>query len=985
LALLFCLCVSARAAEPTVTSNDLPRFPALEPKDALKAFQIEKGFHIELAASEPNIASPVALAFDENSRLFVVEMIDYSERREETPHLGRIRMLEDIDGDGVFDKSTVFADNLAWPTAVFCYGGGVLVGATPDILYLKDTDGDGKADTRETVFTGFAEGVKRINVQAMLNSFIWGLDNRIHGATSGNGALVTSLKHPDAKPLDLHGRDFVIEPRTWTMTSEAGGGQHGLSFDDFGRRFACNNSDHIRLYMYDERYAGRNPFYAMPSPLKSIAVDGPAAEVYRVSPEEPWRVIRTRWRVSGLVPGPIEGGGRSSGYFTGATGTTIYRGNAFPMEFHDNAFIGDAGGNLVHRKVLSRDGVGLKAERGPGEEKVEFAASRDTWFRPVQFANAPDGGLYVIDMYREVIEHPWSLPDNIKKFLDLNSGNNRGRIYRIVPDSFKQPKPPRLGQASIRELVATLEHANGWHRDTASRLIYERQDKSAVGLLAELLARSKFALGRLHALHALDGLGALKEDQILVGLNDPDAVVREHAIKLSEKLFPDGRPSPRVLSRLQQLAGDPDIAVRFQLAFTLGEINGPAKIESLATIAKMDLESSWTQAAILSSLAEGAGDLFGRISADPSVGSSLGGQDLLRQLVRLVGAARRNSEVAQVIDFIGKVEDLGLSFSLVRALHEGLRKSGATFAGVDRNLKSIIARAGATATDGKAAEATRIPAIQLLGVTSFADSGERLLGLLGHNESQSIQLAVLTTLGRFQEPQVGPELVKRWDSLTPRLRSEALAVLLARPDRATVLLKAVEAGAIRTSVLNTSQEKFLRNHRDKRVRDLAAKALGAEPASSRQQIIDAFTPALSLKGDATHGKKIYEERCFSCHRLGGEGHALGPDLVTVKNAGREKLLVNILDPNREVRPEYVSYVIETKDDESVIGLIAAESGAAVTVRQAFGKEDVVSRANIKKMQSQGQSLMPEGLEAGLAPQDLADLLEWIETAEGGSR
>src|ERR1051325_4727549 len=474
------LVIRSWAAEPTVTSNDLPRFPAIEPKDAPKTFQVKKGFHIEVAACEPTVVSPVALSFDEQGRMFVVEMIDYSERREEIPHLGRIRLLEDTDGDGVFDKSTVFADNLPWPTAVFCYDGGIFVGATPEILYLKDTNGDGKADTREAVFTGFAEGVKRINVQGMLNSFIWGLDNRIHGATSGNGGIGKSLKHPELKPVDLHGRDFVIDPRTMIMTSEAGGGQHGLSFDDQGRLFACNNSDHIRLFMYDDRYASRNPYYAMPACLDSIAVDGPAAEVYRVSPEEPWRVIRTRWRVAGLVGGPIEGGGRASGYFTGATGTTIYRGNAFPKEYLDNAFVGDAGGNLVHRKILIPDGVGLKAQRGPGEEKTEFMASTDTWFRPVQFANGPDGAFYVLDMYREIIEPPWSLPDNIKKFLDLNSGNNRGRIYRIVPDGFRGPKQSRLGQASTQELVATLENPNGGHRDTASRLLYERQDKPAV-------------------------------------------------------------------------------------------------------------------------------------------------------------------------------------------------------------------------------------------------------------------------------------------------------------------------------------------------------------------------------------------------------------------------------------------------------------------------------------------------------------------------
>jgi putative heme-binding domain-containing protein len=242
-------------------------------------------------------------------------------------------------------------------------------------------------------------------------------------------------------------------------------------------------------------------------------------------------------------------------------------------------------------------------------------------------------------------------------------------------------------------------------------------------------------------------------------------------------------------------------------------------------------------------------------------------------------------------------------------------------------------------------------------------------------------LAAISTLGRFNDPKVGPELTRRWAILTPRLRTEALAVLLARADRAAVLLQAVIDGAIRSSVLDNAQLKFLRNHRDKAVRELAAKALAEQPGTSRQQVIDSFLPALDLKGDPAHGKKIYEERCISCHRLGGEGYALGPDLVTVKNTGKEKMLVNILDPNREVRPEFVSYVVETKDDESFIGIITVETGTSVTLRQAYGKEDVIPRARIRKMQSQGQSLMPEGLEAGLAAQDVADLLGYIETAE----
>jgi putative heme-binding domain-containing protein len=268
----------------------------------------------------------------------------------------------------------------------------------------------------------------------------------------------------------------------------------------------------------------------------------------------------------------------------------------------------------------------------------------------------------------------------------------------------------------------------------------------------------------------------------------------------------------------------------------------------------------------------------------------------------------------------------------------------------------------------------------VLGVASFAESSPTLVSLLNLQQPQPIQLAAVSTLARFIDPAVGPEFTKRWDSMTPRLRSEALTVLLARADRVTALLKAIESGAIRATDLTTAQTKFVRAHSDKSVRSLAAKVLSTQPASTRQQVIDSFLPAIDLKGDSVHGKKIYQDRCISCHRLGGEGHALGPDLVTVKNSGKEKMLVNILDPNREVRPDYISYVVETKDDESYIGLVANETATTLTIRQAYGKENIINRSDIKKMQSQGQSLMPEGLEAGLKPQDLADLMEYIEKA-----
>jgi putative membrane-bound dehydrogenase-like protein len=888
-------------------------------------------------------------------------------------------MLEDTKGSGVYDKSTVYADNLPWPTAVFPWKGGLLVGCTPDIIYVKDTHGDGKADLREILFSGFASGVDRTNVQALMNSFSWGLDNRIHGATSTQGGTVRSVKHPDAKALDLHGRDFAIDPRAMTMISEAGGGQHGLSFDDYGRRFTCNNNDHIRLFMYDDRYAARNPFYSMPPTLASIAVDGPAAEVFRVSPEEPWRIIRTHWRVASLVTGPVEGGGRSSGYFTGATGITIYRGDAFPHEFLDNAFVAECAGNLVSRKVLSPDDVGLKAQRAADEQNVEFLASTDLWFRPVQHANGPDGALYVIDMHREIIEHPWALPPNLKKLLDLNSGNDCGRIFRIVPDGFKRPAPVRLDLASTRELVANLENPNGWHRDTAARLIYERQDKSAVPLLVKILETSKPPLARIHALYALDGLGALKERHVLRGMDDPEPWVRVHAIKLSEKF--SSHRSSKIFRRLTELGNDSSNLVRYQLAFTLGEFKGGDITTPLAAIAKRDAASPWIQAAVLSSLSNGAGKVFATLSHDPEFCASKAGQDFLRQLVSVVGARNNAVEVTEVLAFIGKVNEPELSFALARALGEGLKRSNSSLEQADQkgSLKTILAQAQKLAMDQQTAEADRMEAIQLLAFSSDPAASQILAELLKPGETESIQMAVISTLARFPGPQVADEIIMQWSHFSPRVKSQAVSVLLARPERALILLQKIQGGAIPTSDLTTAQASFLRRHSDAAVRKLASQVLSTA-ARSRQSVVEAFQPTLHLAGNAAEGRKIFEQRCVSCHRLGGVGFSVGPDLVSAKSNGKDKLLVSILDPSFEVAPQYMAFDIETKDGESSVGIIANESPASVTVRQAYGKEDVIQRSNIKGMKSQTQSLMPEGLEAGLTQQDLANLLEYISTA-----
>jgi len=1006
------------AAEPEVDAAQLPRIPATAPEEAISTFKIKPGFRIEIAAAEPLVFDPIAMSFDEDGRCYVLEMRDYSERRPE--RLGRVRLLEDTNGDGRFDKSTVFAADMPWPTAVICWDGGVFVGATPDILYFKDTNGDGVADIRETIFTGFASdfapfATNKLNVQAMMNSFNWSLDNRIHGATSYSGGKVKLVDSPFVRDwlkksegadspalsnfetgLDLRGRDFSFDPRTLEMRTETGGGQHGLSFDSRGRKYVCSNSSHIQALMYEERYAARNPFYSMPRALVDIAVDGGAAPVFRISPDEPWRVIRTQWRVGGLVPGPIEGGGRPSGYFTGATGVTLYRGDAFGPDYVDNAFVGDAGGNLLHRKKLVPDGVGVKAVRPDDEQNVEFLASTDNWFRPVQMANAPDGCLYICDMYREVIEHPWSLPDSIKKHLDLNSGNDRGRIYRIAPEKFRQAKLQSMSKATTEQLVATLQNANGWHRETAARLLYQRQDKSAVASLAALQKSATNSLGRIHALHALAGLASLEEAHISRALQDSDSSVREHGIMLSERF-----PAPladELQTKLYALAGDADASVRYRLALALGRENSPNKADTLARILRRSgFNDPWIQAAVVSSSGQRPAELFNELSGIRSWQDSKSEQaweECLSGLAETIGAANRKDEIESVIDravalfnaseaSANKREQIW-AMGILSGLAEGLEKSGSSLLKADARGKSkpVMAVAQRTASNPSttaldAAHPLRLRSIRFLGWSRSAGSIPTLAALLAPSQPESIQSAALSALARFTDATVGTELVARLNSFSPQLRAESIALLLRRSDRVNMLLNAIETERVPRSALGLADVDFLRSHREAKVRNQALSLFAQPNSTSRQEALDTFSPALKLEGVASRGQAIFQKLCSTCHRFGNEGHLLGPDLVTVKNSGREKILVNILDPNREVNSNYLSYAIETKDGESLLGIIASENANTVTLRMAGGMESVVARANIVSMQSQGKSLMPEGLETGLSPQEMADLLEFV--------
>jgi putative membrane-bound dehydrogenase-like protein len=969
-------------------SKDLPRYPAVEPKDAVSTWKIKKGFKLELAAHEPQVNSPIAMCFDERGRMFVCEMIDYSERRDVKPHLGRVSMLEDKDGDGVYETSTVFADDLPWPTGIIWANGGLYVIATPDIFFFKDSRGSGKADVREKVFTGFGTELKILNVQGLANCPQWGQDNRIHiQVAGGNRGMVKCLKRPELPAVEIAGRDFWFDPRTYEFGLEAGGAQYGMSFDNYGRKFACSNSDHLQFFVYDDRTAAHNPFSSLPPARQSIAADGGAAEVYRISPDEPWRIVRTRWRIAGVVKGAVEGGGRVSGYFTGATGTTVYRGDAYGDDFVGNTFTGDAGGQLVHRKKIYPNGASLLGKRPDDEQNYEFAASKDTWVRVVNFANAPDGCLYVIDMYREVIEHPFSIPDEIKKYLDLNSGCDRGRLWRIAPDraDWKRRATVDLSKASTEDLVKALEHANGWHRDTATRLLYEKQDKAAVPLLEAMVKSSDNALARLHALSVLDGMASLSPKIIAKALSDKDEHVRERAIALSEKLSEDGRPP--TLAGVVQALRDVAPRVRMQAAlaivdYDLNHLPVPAsgsptkRWSEMAALLARDFQDKWISAAVLSAAPENALQMLGEFEhgtlKDEKPDSAI--------IASLVRSAAATKDKAQRVALLGDVASRWADPSTIRALADGLKRAGASIAAADteKRFAPVFAKASETVRHFDGNEQARLEALKLVSLDTPNQAVPVLIDCLGKSERESVQAEAVAALGQFSGTTVTSQLIDQWPALQKKAKAAAFSVLLSRPERATALLHAISAKKIPSSELTPADAQALFKHKDPSVAALASDVLAELKPPSRSSVIAKFQPAIAAKGDAAHGQIVYTQRCMACHRANNLGIQVGPDLITVKTKGRDGIMTAILDPNKEVAAQYIAYTVETKDGQTLLGIITHDDANSLAVKMQGGAEINVARTNVKGSSSSGQSLMPEGIEAGMTVQEMTDLLSFIE-------
>jgi putative membrane-bound dehydrogenase-like protein len=968
-----------------------PKGP-LAPKDELATFHLAKGFRAELVASEPNIVDPVAMAFDQDGRVYVAEMIGYPNGGVGTGNLssGRVVCLEDRDGDGFYEHSTVFADNLRLPSGVMPWKGGLLVADAPDLFYLEDTDGDGKADRRRTLYTGFSLS----NSEQLINSLQWGLDNWVYGCAGGEGGTITSPEKKDMPAVTLHGRGIRFHPETpGSLEPTSGGGQYGLAPDDWEQWFTATNSQHLRHIILPDRYLRRNPSLPVSAVTLDIPDHGAACKVYRLSPFEAWRVERTRRRAQGpdaqrfpateLVPG---------GYVTSGCSPVVYAADLFPEGSRGNTFVCDPANNLVHRDVLVPSGATFVAKRAEGEDDHDFLASTDNWFRPVWLSIGPDGALYVCDFYREAIETPLSLPEDIQKMLNVES-RGKGRIWRIVPEGTPTTpaKKPVLSKAPAEELARHLDDPNIWWRLTAQRLLVERQDRSAVKALEQLARDGKSAPGRAHALWTLHGLHALDEDLIEQALKDRAAGVREQALRLAEERL---AASARLRGAAAALADDPSPRVRFQLAFSLGEADTPETMAALAKVLRRDMSDPWTLTAALSSAGRTAPGLLEALAKDRDFTGSGAAANLqvLTRLAALAGSRANDTDLARALALL-RVDDKGgaaWQVAVLEGLGQGLRNSGRPLGRLWEQpppaleeavagVQPFFVQAAAAARDGKRPLGERLAAARLLGYGPFAVASGPLQELLAPQNPSELQMAAVRALALQDNAKVAELLLEPWASYSPVLRREVLEALFARPDRVAYLLTALEQKKVQPNQIEPARLEQLRKYPDAALRQRAQALLAGRGSPDRRKVLEEYKSVLDLKGDAARGKAAFKKTCSTCHKLENVGVEVGPDLLSaLRNKAPEQLLSDILDPSREVDPRYINYQVADKAGRSYTGMIVAETASSITLRRAEKAEDTILRDRIDTIEATAKSLMPDGLEMQLSKQDLADVIAYLQ-------
>lgn len=558
--------------------------PVLTPTQAISTFRLEDGFQIELVASEPLIKSPIAMAFDNQGRIWVVEMQSYMtdiHGSEENKKESQIVILEDKDGDGIMDEAKIFLDQLGMPRAIAIVEGGILYADPPNLWFVENVND--KPGKRTLIDSTYAVGG---NVEHQPNGLMRGIDNWYYNAKSR-----TRYRYINQE---------------WVKEETEFRGQWGITKDDYGRLFYNTNSNQLRGDLVPPSKLMKDPDFK----------EGSGINVEFTSNQRVYPIRPTPGVNRGYQDWVLDQSARLK-YFTAACGPLIYRGNNYPDEFEGNAFVCEPAGNLIKRNIVKENGLYIEAIQAYDDK--EFLASKDERFRPVSLYNGPDGNMYVVDMYKGIIQHEVFLTDYLRdqiKSRGLEKPLGLGRIYKItykgdwknrLLNKFKKPKQPNLEKASDTELVEYLSHPNGWWRDNAQRVLIERNNHETIPALIKLLkSRESKPLTKLHALWTLDGMDVFTPEVIKLGVSTEDDKLAAAALRIGER-NKNNHDAEATLAIYKEALKINNEALRLQLALSLGEFmesHPTTAIEMLATIAQEHEDEPLIREALKSSVVD---------------------------------------------------------------------------------------------------------------------------------------------------------------------------------------------------------------------------------------------------------------------------------------------------------------------------------------------------------------------------------------------
>jgi putative membrane-bound dehydrogenase-like protein len=1009
-----------------ISSLTYPDGGPMKPDATLANLEIHPDFDLKLVAAEPLITKPMNFDWAPDGSLWVAETPEYPNGRrgmrpdyrgkewkdhggiDPTPGeqrragLDKISRLSDSDGDGVMDKKTVFFEGLDLVTGLVFHKDGVIVTQAPDILWLRDTDHDGKADKVEKLYGNLGTG----DTHAVINNPRWGWDGWIYATHgySGSGNVVNAKgeKQPNIGSGVVR---FKPDGSAIEQYSSKGGNTWGLQITNDNRvMWTQPTSGTILEHVVVPEYAlARGKWGNTPS--FNVVIGSPKSY-----PAMPWEQLA--YVQIDLV-----------GSFTATAGTVIYDGGSWPAEYNGDYFTTEPTINIVHHERLTQKGSSYEGHKLPGREETEFIRSKDMWWRPIEVRVGPDGAVYVGDFYNQAVIHNDTRgPDhnNVNAAVRPDRDHYFGRIWKLDHKQAKKIKVPDLSTGSEIDLAKALSHPNRHVRMTARRLLGELAaskgvaeatpgkgiDSKAVTVVSSGL-KHESADTRIASLWTMGAMGLLAPEQLAAALDDQDASVRRNAA-LGAEVFAAADAAPA----LEKKVADPDARVRVAALIALAAAEpSPSAISAIiaawpkftddfersAAVGALAANSAAAIAAILDSGSEQLAPLASILA------QSIGEKNDAAAAAKLVAAlsskpASADALKRSILDTLGKSLKAApemtpdLAAALTALLKSGAAGSALPLAAqwdkagaLKGAMADITAAMFASIKDAAASDDARFAAAQtLLGLRkAVPDADKALADLLAGNASPALKIRLISAMSDSDDAALGAKLAAIYSAVPADVQTVAFTAMLKRAEWSLGLLDAVKAKQIDPALLGPANIYRLRTHPDKAVAKRATAMMDEllPGAKAKAEVIAKLAPEVEKKGNIENGKLLFTSTCATCHKFGSTGAEVGPNLTGMGAHGAGELLAAIVDPNAEVDPSFTAWNIETKDGKTFAGVIARENPASVFLKFQGGEQDVKT-ADIKTRSNTGRSLMPEGFE-GLGPDILRDIIAYMQSVDGG--